>query len=299
MPIVRFADQSAVVAARGAALRAYDVGGRPVVETFGDPDGPAVGCAGEVLAPWPNRVVDGQWTWRGRSYALPVNETDLGHALHGLVRDVDWRVTAETGDRVELAVSLGPSPGWPFPMDFSVSYALGPGGVVSTLTATNAGDEPCPYGAAVHPYLAVPGGPVDEVVLDLPAATWLETDERLVPVGRRETAGSPYAFAAAAPIGARRADTAYTDLPRLPDGRVEARMTAPDGRTTVMWGDGAVRWWQLFTGDALAEPWTRRTIALEPMTCPPDALNTGEDLVVLEPGGTHSMTWGLRLALAS
>ena len=139
------------------------------------------------------------------------------------------------------------------------------------------------------------GGSVDDAVLDIPAATWVATDDRLAPIGRRPTAGTPLAFDGGVPVGERQVDNPFTDLERLPDGRVEARMTSPDGRTTVLWGDASVRWWQLFTGDELPPRWRRRTLALEPMTCGPNALNTGDDLVVLEPGDRHPMEWGLRL----
>lgn len=127
-----------------------------------------------------------------------------------------------------------------------------------------------------------------------PAGAFLETDDRLVPTGHRPTAGTPFDFTDGSPVGARRADTAFTGL-AAHDGRVEARVAAPDGRTTVVWGGPAVRWWQLFTGDDLPERWRRTTIAIEPMTRPPDALSSGEDLVVLEPGARHELTWGLAL----
>jgi aldose 1-epimerase len=163
------------------------------------------------------------------------------------------------------------------------------------LTARNIGREECPFGAGVHPYLALPGGSVDEAVLRLPAATWLATDDRLAPTNRHPTAGTHYRFDGDAPIGDRQVDHAFTDLERTADGRVEASVTAPDGRTAIVWGDATVRWWQVFTGDDLPPPWRRTTLAVEPMTCGPDALNTGDDLVILQPGQSHSMTWGIRL----
>lgn len=283
----------AVVTRSGATLRTYDLGGRPVVEAFDGPEAPVVGCQGEVLAPWPNRVVDGRWTWRGRSLQLSITEPERGHALHGLVRTLAWDVVGRRDDAVELEVLLLAHPGWPFPLRFRVGYRLDEGGLTSTVTATNVGREACPYGAAVHPYVAFGGGAVDSSALHLPAGTWLETDGRLAPVRRRPTAGTAYDLGGGGPIGDRRIDTAYTDLPRSAGGRVEARVTAPDGTSTVVWGDGAVCWWQVFTGDALPAPWRRRALALEPMTCAPDALNSGDGLVWLEPGASASMTWGL------
>ena len=294
LPIVH-GDQRCVVTQSGATLRSYEVGPRRVVEPFDGPESPVVGCQGEVLAPWPNRVVEGRWAWRGRPYQLSITEPERGHALHGLVRTSTWTVVEHLPGEVTREVLLLAQPGWPFPLLCSITYVLDAHGLRSTLTSTNVGRDPCPYGAATHPYLAVPAGSVDEAVLNLPAGTWLETDERLAPLRRRSTAGTPYDFTGPAPIGTTKADTAFTDLPIGPNDRVEARLTTPDGRTTVLWGDRSVRWWQLYTGDTLPTPWRRATLALEPMTCAPDAFNSGDGLVLLEPGDSHSMTWGITL----
>ncbi len=288
-------DERAVISESGATLRVYEVGTRPVVEAFDGPETPVIGGQGEVLAPWPNRVVDGRWSWESTDHQLWITEPERGHALHGLVRRLPWSPVGSGPDRIELEAVLLAHPGWPFPLHLAVTYGLGRGGLTSRLAATNIGRTSCPYGAATHPYLAIPDGRVDGAALELPAATWLATDDRLAPVERRPTAGTRYEFEAGTAIGDRVVDNAFTDLDRLADGRVEARVTCPDGRTTVVWGDRSVRWWQLFTGDELPPEWRRRTLALEPMTCGPDALNTREDLVVLEPGQTHTMEWGLTL----
>ena len=288
-------DHRAVITESGATLRAYEVGARPVLEAFSGPDSPVIGAQGEILAPWPNRVVDGRWTWRGTQQQLWITEPARGHAIHGLVRRLRWTPFEVEPHHIGLETTLLAHPGWPFPLHLAVAYTVGPAGLVVRLTATNVGRTSCPYGAAAHPYLAVPGGSADDAVVRMPAATWLATDDRLAPTDRRPTAASPYDFDGTRAVGARQADNAFTDLERLPDGRVEATVTAPDGRTAVLWGDTSVRWWQLFTGDALPERWRRRALALEPMTCGPNALNTGDDLVVLDPADTHTMTWGVSL----
>ena len=48
-------------------------------------------------------------------------------------------------------------------------------------------------------------------------------------------------------------------------------------------------WVQVYSGEQVS----RRGVAIEPMTCPPDAFNSHTDLVALEPGQTHSMTVGI------
>ena len=289
---IALGDQRAVVSELGATLRAYDVGGRPVIESFDGPEVPMAFCEGEILAPWPNRVVDGRWSHDGVERQLAITEPARGHALHGLVRNLAWRVVKCTGARVELDVDLLAHQGWPFPLHMAASYELAADGLHASITAINVGRIPAPYGVAVHPYLHVPGGRVDDIVLHIPAASYLEVDERLAPKEKRPVAGTPFDLTNGKPLGDRQIDNGYTDT--VPGAA--ATMTAPDGRTTTMWADESVSWWQLFTGDALPGPWRRRSIALEPMTCAPDALNSGDGLVVLAPGESHTMTWGLALS---
>jgi aldose 1-epimerase len=83
---------------------------------------------------------------------------------------------------------------------------------------------------------------------------------------------------------------------RGPDGRVVVRMAAPDGdRGVDVWLGPGVDYLQLFTGDALEDPAQRRRgLAVEPMTCPANAMRTGRGLVELAPGQEHEATWGLR-----
>jgi aldose 1-epimerase len=56
--------------------------------------------------------------------------------------------------------------------------------------------------------------------------------------------------------------------------------------------DRAHGWLMLYTADDRTPP--RRSIAVEPMTAPVDAFNSGQGLVTLQPGETFSARWGLR-----
>ncbi len=72
---------------------------------------------------------------------------------------------------------------------------------------------------------------------------------------------------------------------------------AAGGVRTALWADAGYRWLQVFTGDPL-EPEHRRTaLAVEPMTCPPNAFVSGQDLLVLQPRETVSCRWGIRTFL--
>ena len=61
----------------------------------------------------------------------------------------------------------------------------------------------------------------------------------------------------------------------------------------TLWADGRFGWAMVYTGDTLAADDQRRAVAVEPMTCPPNALRTGEGLVSLAPGERLELAWGL------
>jgi aldose 1-epimerase len=161
------------------------------------------------------------------------------------------------------------------------------------MTATNLADNAAPFAAGMHPYLAVAGSRVDEVVLTVPARTRQLVDDRLLPTGTTPVSGERD-FRAGGPIGALRLDDAFTDLDRGEDGRAVVRAATDDG-ATELWVDESFGWIQVFTGDTLPRG-ARESLAVEPMTSPADAFNTGVDLVVLEPGRTWSGSFGFRRA---
>lgn len=279
----------AVVTECGAGLRVLEYGGRPLVEGYPE-DAQASGGRGQLLVPWPNRIRDGRYRFAGRDHQLPLSEVGRGHASHGLVRWVAWRLVGRTADVVELAYRLMAQPGYPWTLDLQVRYAVSAAGLEVTLTATNRAASPAPFAAGAHPYLRVGPGPVDAWQLSVPARTALATDDRLIPTGRVEVTGD-LDFRAARELGGTRLDTAYTDLDRDADGRASVTVHGPDGGAEL-WMDAAHRWVQVYTADELTPP--RSALAVEPMTAPPDAFNSGDDLLRLGPGESRTLSWGLR-----
>jgi aldose 1-epimerase len=226
----------------------------------------------------------------------PVTEPERGTAIHGLVRHVAWQVLDRAPDRVVLGYLLHPQPGYPFALRLQVAWELSGDGLRATTTATNEGGADLPYGEGHHPYLAAgPGLRVDDCTLTLPAATRLLTDDRLLPVGSEPVEGTPYDLREGRRIGGLVVDDCFTDLARDAGGTAEVRLVRPDGSGAAVWMDGAYRYLQVFTGDVVEPPARRRQgLAVEPMTCPPDALRTGEALVRLAPGESTTGTWGIR-----
>ncbi|MFI8280178.1 aldose 1-epimerase family protein [Streptomyces sp. NPDC085929] len=285
--------QTVVVVELGGALRHYSVAERLIVDGF-DADDPIEGGRGQLLLPWPNRIGDGRYRWQGRELQLPVNETEHANAIHGLLRWTSWQAVEQAERRVVLATTLWPQPGYPFHLVARAEYALDRHGMTVTITARNVGDTPAPYGVGQHPYLAVAPRTVDGMLLTVPARTWLRTDDRGLPVASEPVAGTPNDFGAPRPIGPQRLDTAFTDLRREADGRAVVRLAEPSGAYGCdLWlGEGA-DFVQVFTGDTLPEPHRRRSVAVEPMSCGPDAFRCDTERVRLEPGARHTLQWGI------
>jgi aldose 1-epimerase len=282
----------ATVVEVGGGLRRLVVRGLDVIDGFnGDEMAPS--GRGQVLVPWPNRIDAGRYAWNGHAQQLPLDEVDAGNAIHGLVRFAGWSVLATSPARVDLAHRLWPSPGYPFLLDLRITYEVTANGLTVTSTARNAGREVAPFGAGQHPYLAPPGGlTVDACTLRVPATRYLESDRRGIPTGEHAVAGSPVDFRDDRPIGLARLDTPFTGLERDHDGRARVWLSG-GGRALCVWMDDAYRWTQIFTGDTVPAPRTRSAIAIEPMTCPPNAFVSGVDVIALEPEEMWRGRWGI------
>jgi aldose 1-epimerase len=292
--VIGHGHQRAVVTEVGATLRSYTVGDHPVLDGFG-PEEWSHGGRGQVLAPWPNRLGDGRYEFAGRQAQAALDEPERGNAIHGLVRWMPFVMTGRAQNRVTLACVLRPCPGYPFALGLSVEYRLGREGLVVTADAENLGPGPLPFGLGFHPYLTVGTATVDAVRLSVPARRRLVVDERGLPTGSVEVAGTELDFGSGRLVGPTRLDTAFTDLVRDGDGRARVEVERPgaDGGGVTLWMDERFAYVMVYTGDTLPPGERRRSIAVEPMTCPPDALRSGEAVVELPPGARWTASWGI------
>jgi len=248
---IRGGGYRAVVTECGASLRVLEHDGRPLVLGW-DEDAQSASGRGQLLAPWPNRIRDGRYSFDGRDLQLPLSEPKLGNASHGLVRWASWTVEEHSESSVSLGYRLMSQPGYPWTVDLHAIYDLSAAGLTVTVTATNLSGAPAPYALGAHPYLVAGPGRVDDWELTLPVHSRLEVDEQLIPVGRADVAGTELDFRTARPIASTTLDTAFTGVDRDADGRVTVSLRDPSTDLGVaLWMDERHGWLQVFTGDAL------------------------------------------------
>lgn len=292
--VLRDGDYEAVIASVGASLRSLTHLGRDLVVPFAAHE-VRPGYRGVTLAPWPNRVVDGRYVFAGTAHQLPLTEPSRGHALHGLAGWLDFRTVDVGPGHVVLQASIEPQTGYPWRISLTTAYTLSRDGLRQSVRAVNESAEPAPFGTGPHPYLVAGAGPVDGWTLELPARQVLHvTHERLVPTRLGSVAGDDrFDFTTPRQIGTAMIDHAFTDLVRDHEGLAQVRVTDPSGVGTTMTWDGACPWVQVHTADTTpGMAGHRGGVAVEPMTCPPDAFNSGVDLLVLDPyGGVAEVSW--------
>lgn len=287
---IRAGDYAATVTCTAGALASLTYRGRDLVVPF-DPGTPIPAFRGIVAAPWPNRLADGRYTAGGRELAVPVTEPERGCALHGLALAREWRLVAHDGASVAFALDLGPSEGYPFRLRLEARYALSEDGLDWSVGAVNTGEDLAPYGVCPHPYLVAGPSPLDTWELEVPAAEFLEvTEDRLLPLGTRTVAGHEFDFREPRRIGRTEIDHAFTHL-ALDQGVARVAVRDPSGTGVAMEWDAGCPWVQVCTADAAPFGPSRLGLAVEPMTCPPNAFATGTDLVWLAPGGEHTARW--------
>ena len=283
----------AVATELGAGLRELTHHGRPLITSYQAGQLPPA-AAGQLLLPWPNRIDGGRYRVAGAEYQLDLSEPAAGNAIHGLTRWSTWSVARHDPAAVVLRERLLGRGGYPFCLDLEAEYRLGDEGLAVSVTAANTGARPAPYGTGSHPYLTAGLPVVDDCELALPAGRWLPADGRGIPAGPAlDVAGGPFDFRTARPVGAVTLDHAFTGLARDESGRAWARLTA--GQAGVaLWAGPGYGWLQVFTGDTLGTAQRRRAVAIEPMTCPPNAFVTGTDLIMLAPGESVTHSWGIQ-----
>ncbi|WP_375480753.1 aldose 1-epimerase family protein [uncultured Jatrophihabitans sp.] len=283
----------ATIAEVGAGLRSYTHEGRDVTCRYGDDELPPKGC-GTTLVPWPNRIRDGRYTFDGVEQQLALTEPDKRNAIHGLGRWARWSLVEQTSDSVRLGLDIVPQKGYPFQLHAEVEYVLEYArGLVVELSGRNDGSQRAPFGMGSHPYLSAQGASLDDVLLGVAADETFDVDDQQIPVRTRPIRDDED-FGGSSRLGARRFDQGFTSLvieDSVPDDLYSMVHLSGAGFSSSIWFDSGFKYLQVYTVDEVSPG--QPGVAFEPMTCAPNAFNSGDGLLVLEPGESWSGRWGI------
>ncbi len=247
---------------------------------------------GAKLSPFPNRINKGRYRFDGKDYQLAINFPGEGHSIHGLLYGVPFKEVKRWSTQREAGVELsyqypGDAPGYPFEFTINLRFTYMTNKLTCRTLVMNTGPKPMPLGDGWHPYFTT-GSPVDDLSLQFPARHQIDVGSDMIPNGR----STPYhRFNELTPLK----DEHFDDCFRLAGSGGTARAVLNDSRKGIaltVWqetGKGKYNYLQIYT------PPERRSVALEPMTCPPDAFNNGLDLIRLDPEGQMSFSWGIEV----
>jgi aldose 1-epimerase len=236
----------------GGRIGSLAIGGRELLVT-GSPQGP-IHWGSYPMAPWAGRIRRGRFSFAGTTHQLPLGMPP--HAIHGVVYDRPWRVDGPDAISIELDGR------WPFRGRVAQRFAVSEAGLDVEMTLE--ADEPMPGAIGWHPWFRralEPGG--DPVAIVLDAAEMLVRDAEGMPSGERAAPSEgPW-------------DDCFTGL------RTDPVLVWPGLRLTV---SSSCPWWVVYTERAYA-------VCVEPQSGPPDAANTGPEIVVPGAPLTHTMRW--------
>jgi aldose 1-epimerase len=285
-------DLQATITAVAAGIRTLSINGIDLVPVYAE-DLPQPMGAGIVLVPWPNRIRDGIWTHNGIARRLAITEPTRNNAIHGLLRYTEYKAIARERDSVTLSATIYPQIGYPFLLGTAVHYELIADGLKVTHFVENLGAEAAPVAIGTHPYVKIGGVPTADLMLRLDAASHIEVDDRLLPTGEVPVEGTEWDFREGRRVGDVELDDAFGELVSS-DGQVTHTLTAPDGRRVSIWADDEFDYVQVFTTREFPGEQGDVAIAVEPMTAPAEAFNSGRGLRWLDPGEEWQLSWGIR-----
>ena len=286
---LRRGDALAVITELAAGLRLYSRAGVQLTETYGDAE-ISPGAAGITLAPWANRVEDGVWYLDGKKQQLDITEVSRNNASHGLLRNAAYSLVDESQYSVTLEATVFPQHGYPFLVRHRVQYLLAEDlGLVVRQTLANDSKAPAPFVLGAHPYLRLGDTDLDDLLLTVSAGTRLVADERLIPRSAEPVSGDTD-LRAGRRVGNLDIDVALTDI-TFDGGVARHTLTAPDGRGVSLWQDETCGYVHVFVTTDF--PGRARAVAIEPMTGPANAFNSGDGLRWLSPGDSFTMAWGI------
>lgn len=280
--LLQAGDYTATIVTIGGAIASLKYLGHDIIMPW-KPESVPEGYQGKILAPWPNRIPDGIYTFANKEYSLPINDKETQCASHGLVAWQEWSIKSMSASGVELQCFIPPQPGYPFLISLQANYELIEGmGLKIDITAQNVGKEDAPYGIGMHPYITIDGQLIDECVLSMPFTRAFALSERKIPTEVVSVDDLGFNFQKPRAMGAVEIDHCF-----ISEGAARMNTVMLENKDLKVYCKSNAPFMQLYTPDKLG----RKCLAVEPMTCAANAFNNGYGLITLKEHQLSTLTY--------
>lgn len=227
-----------------------------------------------ILFPFPNRIRSGKFVWRGKEHSLPITDTKLGNAIHGLCLDRPWRVIEQKDDLVtgqfQLSVDAPDRLSlWPTDFVIEVDYELIHNRLRANFRIVNPSESPLPWGLGTHPYFKLPlqnESRIEHCLIEVPATQRWELID-CIPTGRLLDLDDSNDLR----------EGEYITLVKLDDVYTTVECDGPQYECTILDEKAGLQIVQtcppIFREQVVFTPPNRNAVCIEPYTCPTDAIN--------------------------
>ena len=231
-----------------------------------------------LLTPWVNRVRNGNYSFKGKNYQLPINEPALGNAIHGLLARKSFTLVKQSSSSVTLKHEYkGEEPNYPFPFQFQYTYTLSDSGALEvTFKAKNTGKGPLPFACGWHPYFSFPDTTVADLEINFKPISRFLSDSQMIPLKEENLNGKQqFKFSTDKIDHVFRLEPMEIHRTEFIDTKHQKRLILEQSSI-------------LFPFLVVFQPEGYSSVAIEPMTANTDAFNTGDGLIELAPSEAFS-----------
>lgn len=247
----------------------------------------------EILAPFPNRLNKGKFTFEEQEYIFPSNEVDRGHALHGFLAKEPFELLEEDVSenlRLKLKYTYKKKYAYfPFEFDMILQYEIIDEKFKISFELINIGTESLPFGLGWHPYLLFEED--EKVSIDSCHLNGILMDENMIPIGSHK----PTQFKSQK-IEQLNLDNTYQFQNLNEPNLIILSRTLKSGKIlSLTFANESMQ--TAFEYLQIYHPLHSTSIAIEPMSCNVDAFNNKEGLLVLESQQSKTFEFSIQAKL--
>ena len=238
-----------------------------------------------LLFPFPGRIKNGKYDYNQQSFQLEQNEKNRSNAIHGLVYDKHFEVESTETSEVDATVVLsydskGTLVGFPFNFQLIITYLITNGSVELSATVKNKDEVSFPFGLGWHPYFK--SEHLQNSSLSFSSDEQLVCNENQIPKSAKKN-NLQQTFK----LKNKFFDDSFILLEK------EVKFKSENYSLNMNFSENSDAFLQIYT------PEDRKSIAIEPMSCSPNAFNSGNGLKILQPDETYTWEVGLNFRLRS